>query len=185
MNPIKVRLPAVEGTGGRKGWNKLVVGVKDNDELQGEFLEGGEAEILPGDVLVTVKPTGNARDKGFGVIVWLAADQAHGNLRPVRTRTDWPACKEIIARDVRHFLELRPAPGEQPTSEQCPCDAPAGGPTSIKVEIEPGPAVGTVMALRATLDARQAIIRALELGVSPHELQTILTAAIVCRPKSS
>jgi len=175
MKPLQVNLPDVSGPGGRKGHNKLVVGIKNGDELQGENLEGDKAEMLPGDLLLSIRPLGKAKDHhNWGVLLYVADDKAENNLRNLVVRTDWPQCKEFIARRCEGLLSGRTQPG------QCPECGDAGSIAAVDVpEVE----AASDPVMQATLDAREAIIRALELGVSRCELQTILTAAIVAHAR--
>jgi hypothetical protein len=116
MNPIRVNLPSVKGSGSRKGWNKLIVGTKGGDEFQCEILEGDSAEMLPGDLLLSVKPVGTANDNKMGAVLYRADPQAENNLRTLVVRTDWPHCKEFLVSKCDGLLSQRPTPGIEPAS---------------------------------------------------------------------
>jgi hypothetical protein len=114
MNPIRVKLPGVKGSGSRKGWNKLIVGTKGSDEFQGEFLDGDSAEMLPGDLLLSVKPIGMASSNSMGAVLYRADPLAENNLRTLVVRTDWPHCKEFLVGKCDGLLAQRPTPGMEP-----------------------------------------------------------------------
>jgi hypothetical protein len=110
VNTLTVKLPNVKGSGGRKGYNLLVVGTKGDDEFQGEYLESETAEMLPGDLVLAVKPIGNAHDHKIGAVLYRADGSAENNLRALAVRTDWPQCKPFLVGKCAGLLADRPVP---------------------------------------------------------------------------
>lgn len=177
MNPITVKLPNVKASGGRKGWNKLIVGVNQAGDMQGEFLEGDMAEMLPGDVLLSVKPIGTASSHEHGVLIYVADEQAHGNLKLRRSRTDWPACKDIVAADVHGMLKLRPEP-----DAECPaCDAELGLPAAFDVQIGGLDDSVDCAAIGAIKDFREAADRAIRSGIPGQVLAQVVWRVVAER----
>lgn len=161
MRPLQVNLPDVTGPGGRKGWNKLVVGIKNGTDFQGEYLEGDKAEMLPGDLLLSVRPIGKAKDHKQGALLYVADDNAENNLRNLVVRADWPQCQEFLAQRCEGLLAGRIAPGECPQCDEAP--------SQVAIVVKEAPEI---------LGLRVATCVALANGVDPAEVQQIVSNAI-------
>jgi len=101
MKPIIGTTPVVKGSGNRMGYNQFVSGVK-NGTIQGESVHGNRrVEMLPYDLLLSVRPSGFARDRTMVAHLFYADPE--NNLQ-LLFAVNWPSDRERMVRRVKAYL---------------------------------------------------------------------------------
>ncbi len=95
----KVTTPIVTSSGGRKGYNQFVTDVNElADHIGGERIDGQIAtEMRHGDLLLTVRPSGFAKDRHSFISTLFAA--IDGRLHLLMS-VDWPEKRRSIIRRI-------------------------------------------------------------------------------------
>lgn len=152
-HPVTVMLPPVRASGGRTGFNQAVTGVGDDGNITGERTAyEGVIEMLPGDLLLNVRPAGGAKDSRKNAALFYV--QRDGSLGLILC-LPWPEDKDRLARRIKAYFDALRVRDEVNAEAAVSCESDV---------------------------FRQSVRRALSEGLSPAVLMGIVRSEATARP---